>query len=115
MNWNHLTELSQIDKIVLESKQNRVLIFKHSKSCSISSTSLNRLERNWNLGEKVKPYLLDLLSYREISNEIERKFDVHHESPQVIIIENGRSIYDSSHFDINFNDIRNRLQMVEDQ
>ena len=113
MNWNHLTELSQLDQLTEESKSSPILIFKHSRSCSISGTTLNRLERNWTLDASAKVYFLDLLAYRNISNAIAEKFDVQHESPQVLIIENGKSVYDRSHFDINFGDIKTQLQAVE--
>ena len=108
MNWTALKELSQIEKIVEESTNQRILIFKHSTSCSISRTTLDRLERNWKEEDmgKLKTYYLDLLSFRGISNTIAQKFDVEHESPQVLIIENGKSIYDQSHFEIDYKSIK---------
>jgi len=112
MNWNELTALDQIDQVIEESKIKPVLIFKHSRSCSISKATLDRLERNWNLNEEVKTYFLDLLAYRSISNAIEGQFGVQHESPQVLIIEQGKSTYDKSHFDINYQEIKSKLQVV---
>lgn len=114
MNWKQITSLSQLEELAKESSTSPVLIFKHSRSCSISNAALGRLERNWNLGEKVNIYFLDLLSYRDISNAIAEKFGVQHESPQVLILENGKSIYDCSHFDINFKEISKRLQLEGD-
>lgn len=109
MNWKDLNQLSQIDELIEESKNAPILIFKHSRSCSISRTSLDRLERNWNLDDEVKSYFLDLLSYRELSNAIAEKLKVRHESPQVLIVHDGKTLYSQSHFDINFNDIKNQL------
>src|SRR5258705_4958757 len=98
MKWTALKELNQIEKIVEESTEQNILILKHSTACSTSRMTLDRLERNWNEEEmvKIKPYYLDLLSFREISNAIALKFDVEHESPQVLIIQKGKSIYDQS-------------------
>jgi bacillithiol system protein YtxJ len=104
MNWNQLTEVEQLQTIKEESYNYPVLILKHSTTCSISGTALNRLERNWKqekVGE-LKPYYLDLLRYRPISNEIANLFKVEHQSPQVLIIQNGECVYDASHFDISF-------------
>jgi bacillithiol system protein YtxJ len=104
MNWNKLTEISQLEDIKAESYNYPVLLLKHSTTCSISATSLNRLERNWKQ-EKVgdlKPYYLDLLRYRPISNEIASMFKVEHQSPQVLVIQNGECVYDASHFEISF-------------
>jgi bacillithiol system protein YtxJ len=50
--------------------------------------------------EKVDFHYLDLLNYKAISNEIASFFQVHHESPQVILIKNGECIYDESHYGI---------------
>jgi bacillithiol system protein YtxJ len=104
MKWTALEELKQIEKIVAESAEQNVLIFKHSTTCSTSRMTLDRLERNWNEEEMVnlKPYYLDLLSFREISNAIAQKFDVEHESPQVLIIRKGKLVYDQSHFAIDY-------------
>ena len=111
MTWNELTSIDQLDQLVDESKERPVLIFKHSTRCSISSTSLGRLERNWKVEEvgAVKPYYLDLISFREISNLIAQKFEVEHQSPQILVIENGKCVFDRSHLEIDYASIKNRL------
>ncbi len=108
MKWTELRELNQIDEIVEGSSKQRILIFKHSTSCSISRTVFDRLERSWQEDEMltIKPYYLDLLSFRNISNAVAQKFDVEHQSPQVLIIENGKSIYDESHFGIDYKSVK---------
>lgn len=111
MNWNRITTADQLREIREESKSTPVLIFKHSTRCSISRTALDRLERNWNEQEvKVKPYYLDLLSFRDISNLIADEFAVAHESPQVLIINQEKAVYDRSHFDIDYQQIREALK-----
>jgi bacillithiol system protein YtxJ len=111
MNWNQLKTLNQLDSIIEESKENAIVIFKHSTRCSISSTSLNRLERNWKQEEvgNTKPYYLDLISYRDLSNAIVDTFGVEHQSPQVLIIENGKAVYNQSHLAIDYNTIKEAL------
>ena len=107
MTWTELRTESQLENIQEESRTKSILIFKHSRRCSISRMALDRLERKWNAAETlhIKPYFLDLLSFRETSASVARQFDVEHESPQVIIIENGQSIFDQSHFDIDYDKI----------
>ena len=107
MKWLKLESLDQIEEIKEKSKETAVVIFKHSTSCSISRASLDRLERNWKQEEMsaVKPFFLDLLNHREVSNQIAREFSVEHQSPQILLIENGVSVYDRSHFDINYQDL----------
>jgi bacillithiol system protein YtxJ len=111
MNWNQLKEESQLEIIKQESHQQPVMLFKHSTRCSISSTTLNRLERNWKDDEinDLKTYYLDLLSYRNLSNKIAQEFNIEHESPQVLIIKNGKVFYDASHYDISFDEIKSHI------
>jgi len=111
INWIALTKEDQLDTIQAESQTLPVVIFKHSTSCSISRATLDRLERNWKQEDllPVKPYFLDLLSYRKISNEVASTFHVEHESPQILLIKNGKSVYDKSHFEIDFAGIKNAV------
>lgn len=111
MNWNQLEHADQLKDILTESEEKNILIFKHSTRCSISRATLDRLERNWNDADvpNVKAYYLDLISYREISNSIAEQFQVEHQSPQVLIIRHGKSVYDNSHYGIDFNEIKKNL------
>lgn len=104
MKWSELRSIGQIEEIRKESKANPILIFKYSSRCSLSRMALDRLERNWREEDvpQVKPYFLDLITYREISNRVAREFDVEHESPQILIIENEKSIFDRSHMAIDY-------------
>ena len=107
MKWNELKSPDQLDAIREESKVNPVLIFKYSNRCSVSQVALDRLQRKWSEQDAsgIKPYFLDLLSFREISNRIAHQFDVEHESPQVLLIRDGKAVYDGSHFDISYSAI----------
>jgi bacillithiol system protein YtxJ len=111
MHWNILETTQALANIIAISNEKPVLIFKHSTRCSISETALGRLERNWNDAndEKITPYYLDLIAHREISNTIASTFEVEHQSPQVLIIKNGKSIFDTSHLAITIPNIMNEL------
>jgi len=112
MNWNELETMDQLATIDAESATRPVFIFKHSTRCNISRMALDRLERNWNESEMghLKPYFLDLISYRDISNQVAEQFDVEHESPQVLIIDKGQAVYDQSHMGIDYRAIRDVLK-----
>lgn len=114
MNWKKLTAESQLENLVEESQQHPVLIFKHSTRCSISATSLARLERNWKENEvgDTAPYYLDLIANRSVSGQVASQFGVAHQSPQVLLISKGECIYDASHFDISFDEIRQQLNGI---
>lgn len=107
MNWKALNDIAQLETIKIISTSHPVLIFKHSTRCSISASVLNRLERKWDataLGS-IEAYYLDLIAYRPLSNAIAEIFGVHHESPQVLLIQDGECVYDASHYDISFDDL----------
>jgi bacillithiol system protein YtxJ len=99
MNWHPINTIEQLEQIKSASFITPQVIFKHSTTCSISRMALDRFERAAT-PEKVDFHYLDLLNYRAISNEIASFFQVHHESPQVILIKNGECIYDESHYGI---------------
>lgn len=110
MNWHFLTELSQIEQIILESQQQLICVFKHSTRCAISSTIKDKLERNYKSElDSIKFYYLDLIQHREISNTLAEHFKVYHESPQILMIKNGDCYFDASHYDISVNEIIEQL------
>ncbi|SRR5690554_82565 len=96
--WVLLTDLEQLEDVLLHSYEKPIVIFKHSTRCSISKLALNRFENDFNYPkEKIEPFYLDLLVHRDISNEIARRLQVEHQSPQILVIKNGRAIYSTSH------------------
>lgn len=107
MNWINITDLTELDRIKSESFKHNVLLFKHSTSCSISLTALNRLERNWKDedSEKLSPFYLDLLNHRHVSNAIADEYDIEHQSPQVLVIKDGKCIYTETHYGISYEDL----------
>lgn len=111
MNWTALTDVAQLDTLRAESFDQPVLIYKHSTTCSISATALNRLERNWKDEEVggLKTYHLDLLRYRPISRAVAEDFGIRHESPQVLLIHNGECVYDASHLSIGYPALKMQL------
>lgn len=104
MNWIPLTDEKQLDEVVVNSNTVPQVIFKHSTRCSISSMAKNRLDKK-NAPHGINFYFLDLIKYRNLSNKIAREFGVTHQSPQVLIIENGKCVYNESHSGIDFGEI----------
>lgn len=104
MSWINLETESEITDL----KQNSgySLIFKHSTRCSISMMAKRRVDMDLaDLPTDVKPYFLDLIAYRSVSSLIAETFQVHHESPQLLLIKDGECILDQSHGDISISEI----------
>ncbi|MFN5324977.1 MAG: bacillithiol system redox-active protein YtxJ [Bacteroidota bacterium] len=92
-------EISSEDQILNESRKNKTLvIFKHSERCSISRMAKRMFEQEWN-GD-VPVYLIHVIESRSVSNWIAEQFDVRHQSPQLLIIKDGKCTYHSSHDEI---------------
>jgi bacillithiol system protein YtxJ len=109
INWIELTDLGQLNEIMDLSHEQPVAIFKHSTRCSISRMALKQFENEFDLEGRVTPYFLDLLNHRDISNEIATRFEVYHQSPQLLLIKEGKSIYDASHSDIDVVELKGRV------
>ena len=114
INWTKLETEQDLRQLVQTSYETPCLILKHSTTCPISSMAKYRLEDDWAFAEEeVTPYYLDLLRYRSLSNLIAETFSVHHESPQVILVKNGESDYDSSHLDISVPEVAEQLTRLD--
>ncbi len=109
IDWNALTEIKQLDAIVAESFSTPAVIFKHSTRCGISRMALRGFEVDFDPEDGIKPYYLDLLHHRELSNAVAEQFRVWHQSPQILLIKNGICIFDTSHGDIDATRLANKL------
>lgn len=97
LDWNSLTNIKQLETIVKDSKTKPQLIFKHSTRCGISRNVLKKFEKKFDTSNSIDLYFLDLLNNRTISNEVASKFNVKHESPQLLVIRDGKVTGHASH------------------
>ena len=95
--WIALNSISQLDNIAEKSKSKTQYIFKHSTRCGISRMVMNQLESAYDLDLNADLHYLDLLNYRDVSNEVGYKFQVLHKSPQLLVIKNGTTVAHESH------------------
>lgn len=109
MDWEPLNAIAQLDEIVALSKEKPVAIFKHSTRCSISRMALKQFENEFDFPEKVTPYFLDLITFRDVSNAIASHFGVQHQSPQLILIKDGKAVYNTSHSDIDAGALKTKV------
>ncbi|WP_452220996.1 bacillithiol system redox-active protein YtxJ [Lacinutrix salivirga] len=99
--WKPLTTIDQLAVIEQLSKGKTQVIFKHSTRCGISKMVMNQFVALFDVDANLDLYYLDLLSYRDVSNEVGYKFQVLHQSPQLIVIKNGVAVAHASHGAIN--------------
>lgn len=108
MNWQDLTSLEQVRSI--KNSAGYSLIFKHSTRCSISLMAKKKLELEAEyIPKDIPAYYVDLLNYREISNSIAELFQVHHQSPQLLLIKNGECVFEATHSDISAEEVAEQV------
>jgi bacillithiol system protein YtxJ len=102
-----LDKTEQFDEIDEISQTKPVVLFKHSTRCSISRMALKQFDAEFNYPEeKIDWYLLDLLNHRDLSNEIASRYNVMHQSPQIVVIRNGKAVFNESHDSISAEDLK---------
>jgi len=98
----HLESADQLENIISSSFKTPQLIFKHSTRCSISRFVLKDFTAHFSYSaNEFGCHYLDLLNYRQISNAIAARFEVEHQSPQLLVIKDGKAVADASHEGIN--------------
>ncbi len=101
MNWIELKEADAVDNFneeTIKSPDKSFVIFKHSTRCSTSRMALRMFESGWE--KSIPAYIINVVEHRSASNKVASQYRILHESPQVLVIKNGRCIYDTSHSSI---------------
>lgn len=108
--WQVLDREDQLSAIITQSYEQPVAIFKHSVSCGISNMAKFQLENGWDIPEdQLAFYYLDLLSYRSVSNAIAQQLSVIHQSPQLILLENGEVVFHTSHHGVHLSGLKKAM------
>lgn len=109
--WMNITSVEQLTELLHNVGEKPILLFKHSTRCGVSSMVLNSFENEWTTGtELCDLYYIDLLSHRDVSNEIAVLTGIVHQSPQAIIIKGKEIIYDATHSAIDARKIQSLLK-----
>ena len=107
INWVDLRSMDQVDVLQDTSFHHPQVIFKHSTNCGISSLVRRSFEKDPNHPTTgITYYILDLIAFRNISNTIAENYGVRHESPQVLVVKEGRVVAHASHHSIDSIDLR---------
>ncbi len=97
----HLQDVHALDAAIAESRERPVLFFKHSRSCGISCEALDELHAHIETGGHDASYkLITVQSHRPVSEAAAQRFGLRHETPQAILIKDGRVVWNASHFAI---------------
>lgn len=90
-----IDDRTTLDSLITDSKQKPVIVFKHSNACSISARAYREMEKM-----EADVNILVVQSAREVSRELANLTGVRHETPQVIVLRDGKAVWNASHFDV---------------
>src|SRR3954466_6491429 len=96
-----LSHIDELEAAIAESTERPVLLFKHSRTCGISCEALDEWRAHVEAADACATYkLITVQSHRHLSNEAATRLGVRHETPQAILLRNGRPVWSASHFRI---------------
>jgi len=103
-----LEHVDELRRLIAESESRPVLLFKHSHTCGVSWEALEEIVAHLNERESDTPTrrlrstaqyaMVTVQTHRAISNAIAQKLGVRHETPQALLIRDGRVVWSASHF-----------------
>ncbi len=103
--WSPVETEDDLQKAIDESAERKVVLFKHSPRCVISKAVLQNFEKEVRQSSATDSYgfwFVDVIAQRSLSREIADRFSVAHQSPQVIVLQDGKEVYNASHSSIDY-------------
>ncbi|WP_233095851.1 bacillithiol system redox-active protein YtxJ [Alicyclobacillus sp. SO9] len=97
-----LTTSEDVREFLTQSNNQPVLIFKHSTTCPISAAA-NKEVTAYEKQSDTQIGLIRVIEERPISLELADTLQVRHQSPQAIVVRDGKAVWNTSHFDITVN------------
>jgi bacillithiol system protein YtxJ len=100
-NLEELKSVQELEQALDESSERLVLFFKHSLTCPISTRAFNELQSYLRNADPRASYkLITVQKARTVSDEAASKLKLEHQSPQAILVRNGRELWNASHYEI---------------
>jgi len=103
-----LEHVDELRRLIAESESRPVLVFKHSHTCGVSWEALEEIVAHLNERESktstrrtqsaAQYAMVTVQTHRAVSNAIAQKLGVRHETPQALLIRDGRVVWSASHF-----------------
>ena len=95
---------ASLESLLTDSTKKLVIVFKHSNACSISARAYREMEKVDGVN------IVEVQSARDVSRELACRTGVRHETPQVIILRDGKAVWNASHFDVTAADVQRAVE-----
>ena len=96
--WNIPENISEADEVLEQSKKRPQLLYKHSNRCGTCMFAKSEIEGSTSAIKKLTDmHFIDVIGNREVSNHFAEKLNLRHESPQAILLVDGKVVWHASH------------------
>ncbi len=106
---NNCRSIEDFQQLLQQSHQKPVLLFKHSNACPVSARARHKFKKFVATVKEIEVWQVLVIENRAISQHIARESGIHHQSPQVILFDNGRAVWDESHWSISEKSLQKAL------
>ncbi len=104
-NFSPVSDAAALEELFARSHEEPVLLFKHSNACPISARAYSQMT-----AVKTPVSIVVVQQSRDVSREVEQRTGVRHETPQALVIRNGRVVWNASHFDITADEVERAVK-----
>jgi bacillithiol system protein YtxJ len=96
-----LANVTELDAAIAESRERPVLLFKHSRYCGVSCEALDELQTHIEAtAEHISYKIITVQTHRPVSDAAAQRLGVRHETPQALLLRDGKVVWNASHFRI---------------
>jgi bacillithiol system protein YtxJ len=107
-NFSPVSDAAALEELFARSHTEPVLLFKHSNACPISARAYREMA-----GVTTPVSIVVVQQSRNVSREVEQRTGVRHETPQALVLRNGRAVWNASHFDITADVVEQAVRNAE--
>ena len=112
LSWTPLKDKNQLEQLIKNSQMKPVAIYKHSTRCGTSAAVKHRLERLWDIPPAaLDMYYLDVIRQKLLSDQVASCLNITHASPQLLLLSDGKVIFETSHSAITVDAIKDSLSI----
>lgn len=110
-----LDSVDALDRVIVASAENPVLLFKHSVTCGTSAQAHDELVAYLSEGWHATQYaIVTVQTHRDVSDAVATRLNVRHETPQALLIQAGRVVWEASHFRVTADAIKDAINRVQE-
>ena len=110
-----LDSVDALERVIVTSEERLVLLFKHSVTCGTSAQAYDELVAYLSEGQHATQHatqhaIVTVQTHRDVSDAVATRLNVRHETPQALLIQEGRVVWEASHFRVTADTIKDAIE-----